>query len=94
MLKRYVLEQICYDIFSQFMDLTLSSYIFNTVKMTKMRDTLPIRLFNPENFITLEYGEMYTECPYFLLFTLLLASLSMELTQTMMQLETVLKMIL
>lgn len=56
--------------------LNLPSSIFNNVKITKMQDWLPIRLFTTENFITLDYAEMYTECAYFLPFTLLLTSLS------------------
>ena len=60
--------------------LNLPFSVFNNCKITKMQDSLPLKLFTITNFLTLEYAGLYTECAYFLPFVLLRAALDSKKT--------------
>lgn len=56
----------------------LPSIVFDNSKITKMHDTLPLKLFDLSVFQILEYSELYTECAYFFPFTMIIESLTSE----------------
>lgn len=56
--------------------LNLPSCIFNDARITKMQDSLPLKLFSIENYLLLESKGNYTACAYFLPYTLLIASIT------------------
>lgn len=56
----------------------LPSVIFDNSQMTKMHDSLPIRLFTIESLEVLLYAELYAEASYFLPFVLLNEALSSQ----------------
>ena len=54
----------------------LPHIVFESKKITKMHDFLPLRLFDIEIFNILEYAQIYNACAYFIPFTLMIEALS------------------
>ena len=67
-------ETIKNDVIMNVLDLPIS--VFDNSKITKMHDSLPLKLFTIKNFLALEKNSIYNACAYFLPFTLLIESIT------------------